>query len=153
MKKFLLALGIVSVATLSLSFTKAPSLQQATPIQFDDEYSFTNTYFNECTSEMMELTADVSYSVRGVISNNRVNLTFHTLEKYDGDGYTGIIQVRQSENGSLINGQFVGKFIATGILTTAGRGNNIKFSDTFHVTVNANGEVTVERGDNSRVCQ
>ncbi|RZK09686.1 MAG: hypothetical protein EOO43_21035 [Flavobacterium sp.] len=153
MKKFLLALSFITVVTLVFSFTKAPSPQQATPIQFDDAYSFTGSYFNECTGETMELTADVTYSVRGVINNNRLNITIHTKEKYDGDGYTGMIQVRESENASLTNGQYVGTFTATGILTTPGGGNNIKFADTFHVTVNANGDVSVDRGANTRVCQ
>ena len=44
----------------------------------------------------------------------------------------------------------MGKFTATGMYTTAERGNNIKFSDNFRVTVNANGEMTVERGENIR---
>jgi hypothetical protein len=158
MKKLLFALFLIAAATLTYSFTMAPKAQlnsqaQATPIHFDDSYEFTQVFFNECTGELVELNATGEFSVRGSMNNNRFNITVHTMEKYEGENHRGSIMINEVQNGSLTNGQFVASFNANGILTTPGGGNNIKFSQTFHLTVNANGEVSVVRDEATRVCQ
>jgi hypothetical protein len=158
MKKIFLVLLLVAAATVTYSFTLAPAapstkLAQATPIVFDDSYSFTDVFFNECSGEVVELDGTGEFSVRGVMNNNRFNITFHTVEKYVGENYTGTILLNETQTGSLTNGQFTASFKRSGILATPGGGNNIKFANTFHLTVNANGEVSIVRDENTWVCQ
>jgi hypothetical protein len=67
-----------------------------------------------------------------------------------GDKYESTVAYRwQPVSGSLVNGQFSTAFVAHAAITGPGPGNNMYFPVTFHITINANGEVTaeVERGD------
>jgi hypothetical protein len=54
--------------------------------------------------------------------------------------------------GSLQNGQFTQTFTSKTKITGQGPGNNLAFFATFHVTFNANGEITSIHTDNSAEC-
>jgi hypothetical protein len=90
------------------------------------------------------------------ISGNRVSVfevaAFHETGTglSTGDKYESTVAYRwQPVSGSLVNGQFLTAFVAHAAITGPGPGNNMYFPLTFHITINANGEVTaeVERGD------
>ena len=155
MKKLSLVLMLFAVSSLSFAFGP----QATTPIRFDAPISFTTNINNPCTGEVVTLTYTGDFSVRGVINDNRVNFTFHVNIQLDGVGqtsgakYTGHISQNITANGSLNNGQFILNAVINANLNVSGGQNNVKESESFHVTVNANGDVTVIRGDASAVCQ
>ena len=155
MKKIFFVLMLLTSAAFGYSF--APT--GATPIKFDASGSGAFTFNNTCTGEMVTLNYTSDFSVRGVINGNRVSLSFHIQDHYDGTGntsganYQGSGNLNETVNFSLNNGQGEVNFVEHVIITTAGGGNNLKINASFHLTVNANGDVTVSRGDFSVVCQ
>jgi hypothetical protein len=155
MKKVFFALSLATLAVFTYSFV-TPA---ATPIKEDIDDTYTTTFINPCTGEDVDLTYDGTISVRGVINNNRVNVTTQYNYQLSGEGqtsgatYVGHISEKFTENGSLNNGQFVFDVVVNANLNTSGGGNNVKETQTFHVTVNANGTVTVGRGESSAICQ
>jgi hypothetical protein len=145
MKKVLLALSLVALTNVAFA--------QATPIKVDVTFSDVFTYANSCSGESVDFTYTIEFSMRGTVNGNRVNTSIHQSEQYDGVGqtsgntYHGNSQIKQTENYSLNNGQLIFDFVAHTMVTTPGGSNNLKISQTFHVTVNANGDVSVLRGD------
>lgn len=144
MKKLSLVLILFAVSSLSFAF----SPQAATPIKADIPISFTTTFPNPCTGELVTLTYTGDISIRGVINGNRVNITEHFNVQLDGVGltsgakYTGHISQNLTQNGSLNNGQLTINDVLNANLNVSGGQNNVKESASFHVTVNANGDVT-----------
>jgi hypothetical protein len=155
MKKLSFTIILVALAALTYSFIPPP----ATPVHVDFPYSDFQVFTNPCTGEDVDLTYEGEINIRGVINNNRVNINLHANIHLDGvgqtsgDTYVGHISQKETLNGSLNNGQFVGSVVANANLNTSGGGNNVKETITFHVTVNANGDVTVVRAADSQVCQ
>src|SRR5215218_726420 len=93
MKKLLLAILLVAAATITYSFTTASktnlvTVKAATPISFDVSYSGVDIFFNTCSGEVVTLNYEGTFSARGVINNNRANVSLHTVEKYEGTGAT-----------------------------------------------------------------
>ena len=144
-------------AVSSLSFAFGP--QATTPIKVDIPISFTGSFNNSCTGEMVTLTETGELNFRGVINDNRVNLSEHVNVQLNGVGqtsgatYVGHVSENITINRSLINGAVEFNFVVNVNINTSGGGNNVKITLTFHVTVNANGDVTVVRSDFSSVCQ
>ena len=155
MKKLSLVLMLFAVSSLSFAF----SPQAITPIKVDIPVSFTTTINNPCTGELVTLTETGEINLRGVINDNRVNISEHVSIQLNGVGqtsgatYVGHISKNVTQNISLINGELEFNVVINVNLNTSGGGNNIKETITFHVTVNANGDVTINRIDVSFVCQ
>ena len=155
MKKIFFVLILATVATFTYSFTNFA----ATPINAEIPISFTTNFNNPCTGEVVTLNYEGQLSIRGVINGNRVNISEHVNIDLSGVGqtsgatYVGHISENISQNGSLNNGQFVFNAVINANLNVSGGGNNVKETLTLHITVNANGDVTVIRGDASAVCQ
>jgi len=84
------------------------------------------------------------------INGNNVRAKFHfqpqgikgvglvTGDKYQANGVT-----QDQLKGSLVNGQYEETFINNFRIIGQGNGNNLLMHETFHVTVNANGALTV----------
>ena len=144
-------------AVSSLSFAFSP--QATTPIKFDAPISFTGSFFNSCTGESVNLTETGDISVRGVINDNRANFSLHYNIQLNGVGqtsgatYVGHVSQNITINRSLINGAVEFNVVVNVNLNTSGGGNNLKGGIRFHLTVNANGDVTVARLDSSFGCQ
>ena len=60
-----------------------------------------------------------------------------TGDKYQGTGVT-----QETFGGSFVNGQFSDTFVNNFRIIGQGRGNNFLVHETFHITFNANGELT-----------
>jgi hypothetical protein len=144
MKKFFFASLLLTVAAFSYSFV-APGV---TLIKIDAPISYTRTFNNPCTGEVVQLTYEGTYSARGVMNNNRLNITEHINIHLDGVGetsgatYTGHVTQQFTSNGTgVTGGQAVTHNLINANLNTSGGGNNVKESFSVHATMNANGEL------------
>jgi hypothetical protein len=157
MKKFFFASLLLTATAFFYSFV-APGVTQ---IKIDEPISFTRTFINPCTNENVELTYVGTYSARGVLNNNRLNITEHINIKIDGVGvtsgatYTGHVSQHFTSNGTgVTGGQAVTHNAANANLNTSGGGNNVKESFSVHATMNANGELVNLKFDNfTQTCQ
>jgi hypothetical protein len=100
--------------------------------------------------EIVVLSGDLHVLFHGTINGNRFVMKAHfqpqgisgvgltTGDKYQATGVT-----QETFGGSFVNGQFSDTFVNNFRIIGQGPGNNFLIHETFHVTVNANGEVTV----------
>jgi hypothetical protein len=105
--------------------------------------------WNECTGEMVEFIGTGHLRVQGSVTKNGFNFTMHyNAANIKGVGQTSgtIYRTTDSFNyhhkGNFTNGQLV--YQQTGIIkyTSAGNEPNLFSEDNWHLTINANGEVT-----------
>ena len=109
---------------------------------------FPHVVVNPCNGEVIAMTGNVHVSVHGVIApNGNVTMTFH--QNFNGISGTGdlgntyqcVSAITQTSTGS------VGEtFTFTGTQSLIGHGNapNSYLRAVVHMTVNANGDVTVD---------
>ncbi len=71
-----------------------------------------------------------------------------TGDKYQGTGVT-----QETFGGSFVNGQFTDTFVNNFRIIGQGPGNNLLIHSTFHVTFNANGELTAFVDNFSSECE
>lgn len=99
--------------------------------------------------EFVELTGNLHVLFHTTVNGNRFNVKSHFqpqgisgVGQSTGDKYqaTGVTQERFG--GSFVNGQFSDTFINNFRIIGQGPGNNFLVHQVFHVTVNANGDVT-----------
>jgi hypothetical protein len=97
--------------------------------------------------------------IRGVVNDNQVSFGFTsnfqnvTLVAANGAVYNGNGVYTSSFNGSLDGPSATYNEEIRFLLATAGKGNNTGAKISFHVTVNANGEVTVDVGEIDLFCR
>lgn len=70
-----------------------------------------------------------------------------------GDSYRGVGVTQSIFSGSLENGKFTETFVNNFRIIGQGRGNNFAVHENFHLTINANGEVTTFRDNFSADCK
>jgi hypothetical protein len=99
--------------------------------------------------EFVLLTGNLHVLIHETVNGNRFNVTLHFqpqgisgVGESTGDKYqaTGVTQERFG--GSFVNGQFSDTFINNFRIIGQGPGNNYLVHQTFHITFNANGELT-----------
>jgi len=157
MSKFIFSL--FAVIALSSFTTQTKPQAGPTPFReiFTDNYTF--TFFNNCSGEEVEITGTETHEIFGVINdgkiryNSKVTVNQRGLGLTSGKLYTGHAEDLFSEHISTNGALYVTNTLSKGILATAGGDNNIKFSYSFHVTVDANGNVTVLKGESEFGCQ
>jgi len=100
--------------------------------------------------EVVDLSGDLHSLITLTINNNNFSMYMHFQPQgISGTGETtglsyqatGVTQ--QTTNGSFVNGQFNTTFINRFDIIGQGSGNNFRVRETAHITVNANGTVTV----------
>ena len=100
--------------------------------------------------EVVDLSGDLHSLITLTINNNNFTMKTHFQPQgISGTGETtglsyqatGVTQ--QTTNGSFVNGQFNTTFINRFDIIGQGSGNNFRVRETAHITVNANGTVTV----------
>ena len=100
--------------------------------------------------EVVDLSGDLHSLITLTINNNNFTMKMHFQPQgISGTGETtglsyqatGVTQ--QTTNGSFVNGQFNTTFINRFDIIGQGSGNNFRVRETAHITVNANGTVTV----------
>jgi hypothetical protein len=115
-------------------------------------FPIADTIDDPCTGEVVDLTGTAHIVFTMTVNDNRGSLMFHANSIESGVGettgasYTLPANFSDHIEGSFVNGQFTQTTVIRNLrLITAGGGNNfLTFDDTFHITANANGDVTVE---------
>ena len=115
---------------------------------------------NLCTGETMQFVGGTLHTtVTGVVNGNNSFIIFtfngqNTLvEAPDGTIYRGNGVQSFKEKFSLTGESRTFTYNSIFVFTTAGGHNNLIFEFRYHITVNANGEVTIEYLETSAECQ
>jgi hypothetical protein len=130
----------------------------STEVINDDSYNY-----DSCTAEWIQFTGEALFTFHFIVNDNRVTGVYHINIQHErgvgdisGGEYLykpagGI--VKDSFSGSLINGSFtyMVKFSVT--FVAPGPGNNLVIDTPYKITINANGVITVEKGEASLTCQ
>jgi len=160
--KNLFPLALTLAITL-VSFTKVnPTHHKKTStIPFHDQISFEfeGDAWNDCTGEWIHLTGEIHFDVHGVINNNRISLGQHG--NYQGFAGVGLSSGKHYAGSNVFNddynGNFSGSYTTVTVtslkLNAPGGGNNLVLVGRVKTTVNANGDVTVSRLEDTMVCQ
>jgi hypothetical protein len=115
---------------------------------------------NGGAGELISGTIDLHILVTSTVNGNNVSGKTHfqpqggsLVGAVTGDTYraTGVTQDRFE--GSLQNGQFNATFVNNFRMIGPGPGNNLLVHENFHVTINANGDVTVTHDNFSVDCK
>ncbi len=98
--------------------------------------------------------------ITSTVNRNRASGKFHfqpqgstLVGETTGDVYRATGVTQGSFSGSLANGQYSETFVNNFRMIGPGPGNNYLVHETFHITINANGDVTVERERISVECK
>ena len=104
---------------------------------------------NGGVGEVVRLTGILHDLFHLTINGNRFVLKFHTQPQgirgvglTTGDKYQGTGVTQERFGGSLVNGQFSDTFVNNFRIIGQGPGTNLLVHQVFHVTINANGELT-----------
>ena len=121
---------------------------QAVPISYQETYEFQSTVWNSCSQEFVDLSGTGRIQIRGMISNNKITYILHyNAANVKGTGQTtGTEYIATStfnySNTDNFNNQLVYQQRAsTHYIATTGEAN-FTVDNNWHLTINANGEVT-----------
>jgi hypothetical protein len=144
-----------------LVFLVAPA---SAAVVVNDKTDISLTVFIPCavggTGEVVDLSGPLHTLISFTINNNNVSGDFHfqpqgisgtgetTGDKYQATGIT-----RESFKASLQNGQANFTFVNNFRIIGQGPGNNFLVHETLHLTINANGTVTVFHDNFSVDCK
>ena len=156
MKKIIFFLSMVCFFTGLTAFTPPPPA-----IVTDEHFDFPvdEVDQNPCNHEKIHVTGSVGIDIHTVINGNSANLSIHLQATVDGVGnqgntYNVLVNQNAHENVSLSgNGQGNTNVVTTLRFISKGSAPNFILRETFHITVNANGDVTVIRDDSSADCR
>jgi hypothetical protein len=130
---------------------KAPMVAAAsvTTEVFNEPFGYVPSLW-PCTGEVVEFNGVVSGVRHTTINGNRIIDNVTRVLRLQGEGlstgntYRLVNPLAVTFSGSLINGQFSASFVGQFLITSQGPGNNLVSPVVGHVTVNANGDVTIE---------
>ena len=156
MKRILL---LCAIATAVVGVTAASAA-----VTTNDRQTILFSAFIPCANggagESADGTIDLHTLVTATVNGNNVSGKFHfqpqggdLVGSVTGDKYrpTGVTQ--DHFKGSLQNGQFTETFVNNFRIIGQGSGNNFLVHEVFHITINANGDVTVIHGQRQRRVQ
>jgi hypothetical protein len=139
----------VALAIASLVALAAPS--RAGNGVSVDRFPVSFTLFNPCTNELVDLSGMAVTVLDTTPEDNHFN--FHSndigvkgIGQTTGTRYVEVAAISIVLQGEFVNGQFVEQNTIRNLrLITSGGGNNaVAFKITYHLTINANGDVAVE---------
>ena len=106
---------------------------------------------NGGAGETLDLQGDLHILMTSTVNGNNVSGKFHFQPQgvsgtgsVTGDTYRATGVTQGTFKGSLQNGQYAETFVNNFRMIGPGPGNNFLVHELFHITINANGEVTVE---------
>lgn len=147
----------VSVVTLT-----AALLILSMPVKAENTTNVTSplsgVFPDACSGDTLTFTGTEHDVFSTTVNGNTVHYVDHSNIHITGTGspsgasYTGDESVNMTENFNLTSPQQ--EFDVTNVLTAIGQGNtpNLQLLETEHLTVNADGTVTVNRTDLSSTC-
>ena len=120
----------------------------ASPLSFQTTESLRWFVWNDCTGELIELSGTVRTQIRGMVSDNKITFVLHT-------NYSGVKGIGQTSGNTYVvassfnytntfnaNTQFIYQQSASVKFVEQGSGLSFTVVNDWHMTVNANGEVT-----------
>jgi hypothetical protein len=116
-----------------------------------DRFPVSFTLFNPCTNELVDLSGMAITVLDTTPEDN--HFRFHSndigvkgIGQTTGARYVEVATISIVLQGEFVNGQFVEQNTIRNLrLITAGGGNNaVSFNITYHLTINANGDVALE---------
>jgi len=116
-------------------------------------------FADPCTGENVHFTGSVTFSTAFSTNANTFHESIHVTEHLDGVGLTtGAKYVANVEENAEENGSFGGfpveeNIVANEHVIAQGALDNFTVRETFHITINANGTVTVVRTSVEAFCQ
>lgn len=152
-RTILFAFSALAIAVL-LSFRLVPG---ATVVDSHLELDKTASITNPCTGNVIDITGHEVFDTHLVMNNNRANMTGHYDGHYDGvdkngNTYIGHASLSTHQNAPLDNGAFSYKYVYEIHFVGKGSAPNFMIMETAHITVNANGQTTVNRSDYTTRC-
>lgn len=126
-----------------------------TALPYNDQQDFDMTTLGiqatGCNGEQLQVVGGIYHlDLHGVISGNNFSAVEHVnaqnfklVGMSTGTTYTGAVSYNQAFNASFTDGKFINKQTQSTILTTAGGKNNLLVKIDVHVTLNAQGALTV----------
>jgi hypothetical protein len=106
---------------------------------------------NGGAGETLDLQGNLHVLLTSTVNGNNVSGKFHFQPQgvsgtglVTGDTYRATGVTQGTFKGSLQNGQFTETLVNNFRMIGPGPGNNLLVHDVFHITINANGDVTVE---------
>ena len=150
-------LGLMMVLAL---LAPASAWGKATTVREEETVPFDVVFFNECTGEEVHLTGELLIRVRTTIdATGGIHATFHLTPRHvrgvgveSGIAYKVVGGERDSFNAAADEAPLV--YTATMMFNVVSQGgsDNLKVKYVFHVTINAQGEVTAEIDNFSFAC-
>ena len=123
------------------------------------EIADNSIYFSPCTGENIQLDGTVTIKASFSIKNDIMHVSLQIKEKATGIGLVTGNQYRvngesiEESNLKLVNNTGDENAVLTSNVIGKGDVVNEHLKSTFHVTVNANGTLTVQRASLSDTCQ
>jgi hypothetical protein len=143
-------MSILGILGLLLTVLAAP-VQAA--VEENTSFDVLLSAFVPCANggagEIVDLEGPLHVLVSFTINNNHVNGNSHFQPQgisgtgeTTGDTYHAVGVTQDHFEGSLVNGQFNENFVNNFRIVGQGPGNNFSIHENFHITINANGELT-----------
>lgn len=151
MKRYSIAVTLAAALALGSMGAVAASSKAANQMNVRFPVSF--TLFNPCTGELVDFSGTAHVVLVLTTNDNHGSLMFHANDQAvsgvgqtTGARYTEIANFSDHIEGSFVNGQLSQTTVIRNLRwVTAGGGNNwLDFDETDHITINANGDVTVD---------
>lgn len=155
MKKIIFFLSIVCFFTGLTAFT--PPSTKVTDEHFD--FPVDEVDKNPCNGELIHATGSIGIDIHTVTNGNIDNFSLSLQGIVNGVGNQGntyniLVNQNAHENVSLNgDGQRNTNVVTTLNFISKGLAPNFIIIETFHISINANGDVTVIRGDSSADCR
>jgi hypothetical protein len=152
-------LALCAIAAMLVGVTAAYAA-----VTTNDKQTIAFSVFVPCANggagESVDGTITLHTLLTSTVNGNNVSGKFHfqpqggdLVGSVTGDKYrpTGVTQ--DHFKGSLQNGQYTETFVNNFRIIGQGPGNNFLVHEVFHITINANGDVTVEHDKISEECR
>ena len=151
---------VIFFAITALVFTGFTSFKAAPPAVVTDTHvdvcgPFVD--FLSCNGEIVTTTGCYSVDIHSVVNGNKANLSIHIQGHLDGLGdlgneYEVTINQNQHQSISLQNGQANANLVFDVSFVSHGSAPNLTQRITQHITINANGVVTVANASSEVIC-
>jgi hypothetical protein len=151
----------LSAVVILLSFAVIPQAQAE--VQTNESFPLSLTAFVPCANdgigELVDVSGNLHILVTATINNNHVSGTTHYQPqgvvgegRDTGDKYHAVGITRDHFSGELQGGSYTYTFTNSFMIIGQGPGNNFTVHETIHITINANGETTVEVDNFKTAC-
>ncbi len=142
-----------SPAALDDSAVTPPSFARATTVTDNVKFPVNIGVFIPCAAggagEVVFLSGNLHSLFHLTVNDNNFKIKIHNQPQgisgtglTTGDKYQGTGVTQETFGGSLVNGQFSDTFVNNFRIIGQGTGNNFLVHQDFHITFNANGELT-----------